>query len=164
MFKLTTKKLTLLAIFMALGIILKSFLSLGNDSFRVSIWNIPLFLAGIVAGPFYGGICAFGADLIYGLCFTKFPFSFLMSLSCTIWGIAGGFLFNKKVKLHVIAIIVFVVCIIETSINSLYLYIYFDSIEYVLAGLPLRLGIQMARFIISTALIFAINKKFYNHV
>ena len=97
MLKINTKKLVFLAIMMALGIVLKSFLSIGNNSFRISLWNIPIFFAGIVGGPIYGGICALGADLIYGFCFSSYPFSAIMTLTCVVWGISGGLFFKKNI-------------------------------------------------------------------
>lgn len=159
MLKISTKKLAFLAIMMALGIVLKSFLSIGSDNFRISFWNIPIFIAGIVGGPIYGGICALGTDLIYGFCFSSYPFSAIMTLTCVVWGISGGLFFKKNIKLITLGIVVLITCLIETTINSIYLYTYFESIERVLVGLPLRLLVQLVRWPISTMLIYTLYNK-----
>ena len=85
MFKINTKKIAVIAIFMALGVVLK-FFSIGSGEFRISVWEIPMFLIGILVGPFYGGVCALGADLIYGLAFSPYPFSIIMMFTTVVWG------------------------------------------------------------------------------
>lgn len=159
MLKINTKKLVFIAIMMALGIVLKSFLSIGNNSFRISLWNIPIFFAGIVGGPIYGGICALGADLIYGFCFSSYPFSAIMTLTCVVWGISGGLFFKKNIKFIPLGITVLITCLLETTINSIYLYTYFESVERVLAGLPLRLLVQLVRWPLSTTIIYTLYNK-----
>ena len=72
MFKMTTKRLAILSILLALGVVFKSVFSIGDGEFRISFFDIPLFLAGMIAGPFYGGLVALGTDLIYGLCLSFF--------------------------------------------------------------------------------------------
>ena len=86
MFKMTTKRLAILSILLALGVVFKSVFSIGDGEFRISFFDIPLFLAGMIAGPFYGGLVALGTDLIYGLCFSPYPFSFIMMFTTIIWG------------------------------------------------------------------------------
>ena len=54
MFKMTTKRLAILSILLALGVVFKSVFSIGDGEFRISFFDIPLFLAGMIAGPFYG--------------------------------------------------------------------------------------------------------------
>lgn len=158
MFKITTKKLVFIAIMTALGVVLKSFLSIGNGDFRISFWNIPLFIAGMVTGPLYGGLCALGADLIYGLCFSPFPFSIIMTISCVTWGLFGGLLYKKEVKIVPLVIMILINCLFETFINSLYLWTYYQNLATVFIKLPVRLIVQLIRCPISVILIYTINK------
>lgn len=100
MFKMTTKRLAILSILLALGVVFKSVFSIGNGEFRISFFDIPLFLAGMIAGPFYGGLVALGTDLIYGLCFSPYPFSFIMMFTTIIWGVSGGLFYKNLMTIY----------------------------------------------------------------
>ena len=52
-----------------------------------------------------------------------------------------------------------ITCLLETTINSIYLYTYFESVERVLAGLPLRLLVQLVRWPLSTTIIYTLYNK-----
>lgn len=156
MFKINTKKLVMLAIFMALGVVFK-FFSIGNGEFRISFWDIPLFMAGIIAGPFYGTLCALGADLIYGLCFSPYPFSFIMMFTTLVWGAMGGFFYKKDMKIIALFIVVFITSISATAINSIYLTLYYGW-ESMLVKLPLRLIVLIVKWPITSGLIYYLYK------
>ncbi len=158
MFKINTKKIAVIAIFMALGVVFKTF-SIGNGEFRISIWELPLFLAGMLVGPFYGGICALGADLIYGLIFSPFPFSFIMMFTTIVWGVAGGLFYNKKLdKLFLIAV-VFMTALLATGINTVYLILYY-GLESALAMLPIRVAIALVKSPVTAILVFILYSQF----
>ncbi len=154
----TIRKIAILSILMALGIILKSFLSVGTGEFRISFWDLPLFLAGIIGGPIWGGIVALGTDLIYGLCFSPYPFSFIMMFTTVVWGVAGGFFkyfkLNEK-KLWLLFIVVLCTSVTATFINSIYLTLY-NGFWAMLAKLPLRLLVLVIKWPITTMLIFVV--------
>lgn len=156
MFKINTKKLVMLAIFMALGVVFK-FFSIGNGEFRISFWDIPLFMAGIIAGPFYGTLCALGADLIYGLCFSPYPFSFIMMFTTLVWGAMGGLFYKKDMKIIALFIVVFITSISATAINSIYLTLYYGW-ESMLVKLPLRLIVLIVKWPITSGLIYYLYK------
>lgn len=156
MFKINTKKLVMLAILMALGVVFK-FFSIGNGEFRISFWDIPLFIAGIIAGPFYGILCALGADLIYGLCFSPYPFSFIMMFTTLVWGAMGGFFYKKDIKLIVLLVVVLITSISATVINSIYLTLYYGW-ESMLVKLPLRLIVLIVKWPITSGLIYYLYK------
>ena len=44
MFKMTTKRLAILSILLALGVVFKSVFSIGDGEFRISFFDIPLFM------------------------------------------------------------------------------------------------------------------------
>ncbi len=154
---LSVKKLAILAILLALGVVLK-FFSIGNGEFRISLWDIPLFLAGIIAGPIYGGIVAMGADVIYGLCFSPYPFSFIMMFTTIVWGVAGG-IFSKKgiKKVWLLFVVVLLTSVLATFINSIYLTLYY-GFSYMIGMLPIRLLVLLIKWPITTLLVLALYK------
>lgn len=154
MFKITTKKLALLAILMALGVMLK-FFSIGDGHFRISVWDIPLLIAGILTGPFWGGVCALGADLIYSLGFSSYPFSFIMMFTTIVWGVAGGFFYKKKVNLWILVLVVLVTSIVATGINSVYLTIHFGW-QSMVSGLPMRLITMIIKIPLTALSVFGV--------
>lgn len=156
----TVKKIAVLAILMALGVVFK-FFSIGNGQFRISIWDLPLIIAGIIAGPLYGGICALGADLIYSLCFSPYPFSFIMMFTTIVWGVAGGLLYKKKIKIWHLAILVLCTSCIATGINSIYLWLYY-GFQSLIAGLPIRLMTMIIKIPITTLVVYLIMKAVYS--
>lgn len=159
MFKISTKKLVVIAIMMSLAIIFKTF-AIGNGQFRISIWDIPLMIAGIIAGPFYGGLCALGADLIYSFCFSSYPFSFIMMFTTIVWGVAGGIFYKRKIKILVLIIVVLVTSLVATGINSIYLSIYYGW-QVMLAGLPGRLITMIIKIPITTIIVYVIMDVLY---
>lgn len=54
--KLTVEKMTILAVLLALGAVLKM-IEIGTGEFRISVFEIPLAIAGIIGGPF-GLLCS----------------------------------------------------------------------------------------------------------
>lgn len=159
MFKITTKKLVVISIMMALAIIFKTF-AIGNGQFRISIWDIPLMIAGIIAGPFYGGLCALGADLIYSFCFSSFPFSFIMMFTTIVWGIAGGIFYKRKIKIWVLVLVVLVTSFIATGINSIYLTMYYGW-QTMLSGLLGRVITMLIKIPITTMIVYGIMEVLY---
>lgn len=157
--KITIKKITILAILMALGVVFK-FFSVGDGEFRISFWDIPLFIAGMISGPIYGCICALGADLIYGLCFSSYPFSFIMMFTTIVWGISGGIFYNKNINkktIIILYIVVLLTSLMATAINSVYLTIYY-GFETMLLKLPLRLLVLILKWPITSTLIIILYK------
>lgn len=159
------KKIAILSILMALGVVLK-FFSIGTGEFRISFWDIPLFMAGVIAGPVYGGIVALGADLIYGLCFSTYPFSFIMMFTTIIWGVAGGifkYLKINKFTLIPLFLVVLGTSITSTVINSIYLILYY-GFESMLLKLPLRLLVLVIKWPITTLLVYILYKSVFSKV
>ncbi len=67
--KISTRKLVFLSLLTALGVILTRFLSLrlplfGIEGIRIGIGSLPIIFAGMVFGPFAGGIVGALTDLI----------------------------------------------------------------------------------------------------
>ena len=115
--------LTLMAILTALSIVLKKF-SIDTGLFRISLFDTPIIIAGMIAGPLWGVLVGFYSDLIYGL-ISGYQFSFIMMLSALVWGLCGGVLYKKKPKYLVLLLVVLISSVITTTINSLQLYIFY---------------------------------------
>ena len=163
--KISIKKIAILSILMALAIVFK-FFSIGSDSFRISIWDIPLFMAGVLAGPIYGGIVALGADLIYGLCFSQYPFSFIMMFTTIVWGVSGGlFKYIKITKFTIVPLYLLVLAtsVVATSINSIYLIMY-QGMNAMVAGLPFRLLVMIIKWPITSTLIYILYKSVFERI
>jgi len=91
---LTPKRLSLLAMFMALQVILSKFLMLQlSGSIRLSIDSVPILLAGIWFGPIAGGIVGALGDILGTLLFptagTYYP---LLTVAFLLIGVVSGLL------------------------------------------------------------------------
>lgn len=90
-----TKKLTVCALLTALSVVLaRLIIPMPNEFTRFSIEAVPIFLAGMLFGPIYGGVVGFSADLI-GCLFSGYGYNPLFCLPPILYGICAG-LFRKK--------------------------------------------------------------------
>jgi ECF transporter S component (folate family) len=147
-------KIIMLAMFMALSSVLK-LVSFNTGFFRFSLFDLPLILAGIIGGPLVGGLIGFGADLIYSLLFSSYPYSFLMALSSVCWGIAGGVIKHTKKKLWMFAGVTLITSMMTTGINSIYLAMY-QGFQGMMVGLPLRIVTMILKSPITTFLSYVL--------
>ena len=92
-----TKKLTTCAILTALSIVLaRLIVPMPNEFTRFSIEAVPVFLAGMLFGPIYGGIVGFSSDLI-GCLFSAYGYNPLFCLPPILYGVCAG-LFRTKLR------------------------------------------------------------------
>ena len=148
--KISTKTLVIVAMLTALASVLKAF-SFSTGVYRISLFDVPLILAGIIGGPLLGGLAGLMADVIYGVFFSSFPFSFLMALSSTLWGVCGGLLYKKEFKFYKLLILILATAFLTTAFNSIYLYIYIKGAMWL--GLPKRIITLFIKWPISTAIV-----------
>lgn len=146
-------KMTTLAILMALSIILKKF-SIDTGYFRISLFDTPLLLAGMIAGPIWGMIIAFISDLLYNL-LSGFAYSFIMMFSAVLWGLAGGIFYKLKLQFIPLLIVVFFISILTTTINSVQLYLWYGA-GSLFSGLPLRISTMIIKWPITTILVYTL--------
>lgn len=149
-------QICIMALMMALSAVLK-FFSFETDSYRISLFDVPLLLNGIVYGTIPGAVVALGADLIYGIFFSKYSFSILMTISTICWGISGSFFFRKKMNFGKLLIVVLITGIITTAINSVSLYIIYKEAMFV--NLPTRIVTMLVKCPITTAITYVLTKK-----
>ncbi|HHU24227.1 MAG: folate family ECF transporter S component [Bacilli bacterium] len=132
--------MVLLSILVAFAIALKVY-SFTTISMRISFFAIPILVAGMIAGPALGGLAGFLADCVYGLVFSSFAYNPFFAISMTLWGVVGGFLPRKqggKVNILAMTIMVLFMSLLETSINTLGMYLFYGA-SVAFADLPLRI-------------------------
>lgn len=152
--------LTLMAILTALSIVLKKF-SIDTGLFRISLFDTPIIIAGMIAGPLWGVLVGFYSDLIYGL-ISGYQFSFIMMLSALVWGLCGGVLYKKKPKYLVLLLAVLISSVITTTINSLQLYIWYGGGMF--ADLPQRIVTMLIKWPITTTVVYILFKNLKKYI
>ena len=130
------QKITILAVLTALSIVLKKF-SFDTGEYRISLFDTPIILAGIIAGPLWGMFVAFCSDFFYSI-LSGFPYSFIMMFSALLWGLVGGLFYKHKPRFILLLTALFFVAILGTVINSIQLLLWYGE-GSLIAGLPLRI-------------------------
>jgi len=132
------RRMLLAGTFAAMGVALKVF-SLTTATFRLSVYDIPLFIGGMVLGPAYGLLIGFVVDWLYVM-ISPFAFSFnLMTISAMLWGLMGGLLFYRRKTLPPVKLVIVLVVtsLLAFGLNSLQLYIWFGPGMF--AEMPFRI-------------------------
>lgn len=145
---------TLAGMFVALVFVSKLYLSFTLPLFRLSFHDVVLFISGMLLGPFFGVVIAFIADTLYAMQ-SGFPFSFLMSLSDAVVALSAGvFLYVKRTPLTIkrITIVVVITTLITYGINSVQLYLWFNTGMF--ATLPMRLAATIIKWPITVAILW----------
>lgn len=152
-------KMTTLAILMALSIVFKKF-SIDTGHYRISLFDTPLLLAGMIAGPLWGMFVAFFSDLLYNL-LSGFAYSFIMMFSALLWGLVGGIFYKLKLRFVPFLIIVFFTSILTTTINSVQLYLWYGA-GSLISGLPGRIITMLVKWPITTILVYILYYRVVN--
>lgn len=142
--------ITIMAILTALSIVLKKF-SIDTGMFRISLFDTPIILAGMIAGPLWGVLVGFYSDLVYGL-ISGYQFSFIMMLSALAWGLCGGLLYKKKLNFILLLLIILITSCVATTINSIQLYIWYGGGMFV--DLPQRIITMIIKWPITTIVVY----------
>jgi len=120
------RKIVLAGVLTSMTVLLKTYFSLqlGVDM-RVSIFPIPLLIAGYFLGPIYGLACGFAADTAYFMLSPMASFWSIFTISTMIWGLAGGLLKIAPYRSSIFTFIIIITftSILETSINTIGLHI-----------------------------------------
>jgi ECF transporter S component (folate family) len=120
------QKITLAALFVAIGSFLKIYSIQVTDSMRISLFAIPIMLAGFYLGPVYGLLTGFAVDTVYFMISPYATFWSLYTVTTTIWGLSGWFIkkLHPRFGLFAFAIIIFLTSVFETGFNTYANYIY----------------------------------------
>lgn len=147
------RRIILSGLFVALSVVLKQF-ALTTAEFRLSFYDLPLFIGGMVLGPMAGLAMGFATDWVYVM-INPFAFTFnFMTLSAMMWGLMGGVFFHplKRLNVIILAFVIIGTSLIAFTLNSVQLYIMYGS--GMLAQLPLRIVTMLIKWPIQ---IFAIH-------
>lgn len=128
------------ALFAAIASVLKIYSLQITADWRISLFAIPLILAGFYLGPAYGIGVGFVTDTVYMLISPYASIWSIYTISTMIWGLSGYFIRTMKGNLASIIIIITLTSLLETSINSVAMLIEGGKDWfYVASGLPKRL-------------------------
>lgn len=158
----TTKTLVRIAVLVAISIVLKSFFSLETQVFRLTFFDIPLMILGLVAGPIGALMGGFIVDWVHTL-YSPFAFSFnLFTISTMMWGfIPALFFFRRKITVPALTIVIVFTSVIAFSLNTYQLYLWMG--EGILAALPARIITMVLKLPIQVMLVRAISHALYEY-
>jgi ECF transporter S component (folate family) len=120
------QKLTLAALFVAIGSFLKIYSIQVTDSMRFSFFAIPILLAGFYLGPGYGLLTGFAVDTVYFMISPYASFWSLYTITTVIWGFSG-YLIKKLHNRYGIFAFIFIILftsVFETGFNTYANYFY----------------------------------------
>ncbi len=158
---ITTQKLVLLALMVALNVLLGRLSIQFTPEIRVSVFGfIPIALAGMLMGPGYGALTGAAGDLLNYVLFTHaygplFPGYTLVALLSGAW--YGLILHRKELTWwRAVLCIVPVIVVGEMFLNSIWTYILYNKTFW--AKLPLRLLTNAVEAPIKIVLLMGMNK------
>lgn len=158
------EQITFGALFAALAIILKLFITFETNFIRISVFEIPIILSGILLGPLYGAFVGFTTDAVYMMVNIRgLDVSFnLFTVASILNGFLPGLFFrfiryNKKSISLIVPITLFIAFLINTT------QLYFWQKNGMFALLPWRLSIFVLKIPLEIILIssFINYKNFY---
>lgn len=160
------QKIAVVALMMGLAAVLKMagyMVQLDFGQLRFAFFAIPILLSGIITDWRFGAVCGLGADLIYGLFLSAFPFNIVYTISAIMWGIAGGFLgflirnsfIREKTLTGYVAfgLVVLVMSFLETNFNAI-----FDFLLYKKEVVILALMVKYLALLIKWPIIVIVTK------
>ncbi|TVP96918.1 MAG: folate family ECF transporter S component [Acholeplasmatales bacterium] len=121
----TIRRMSYLAILVAMSYVLKSVFTLELLTVRFSFYEIPLFLTGVLFGPYYGLLIGFINDTLHIMTPNNFAVGYnLMTVAGMLWGLAGGLFFYRRRTLQPVklAVVIAVTYLLYFAIISLQLY------------------------------------------
>jgi ECF transporter S component (folate family) len=155
--KKSIKNLVLASIFVALAIIFTRLvpLQLGNY-LRLGVGDLPLLLAGIILGPFYGAAVGAVADVL-GFMIAPMGDFFIpgITLSAALWGFIPGvavhFIFKKKSFAAILTSAIACGILVDIISTPFWLSLAYGSLTY-FAMLPVQAANAGVMIVVNTAL------------
>ena len=128
------------ALFAAIASVLKIYSLQITADWRISLFAIPLILAGFYLGPAYGLTVGFVTDTVYMIISPYASIWSIYTISTMIWGLSGYLIKTMRGNIISIIIILALTSLLETSINSIAMLVEGGKDwYYVASGLPKRL-------------------------
>ncbi|HPX71894.1 MAG TPA: ECF transporter S component [Acholeplasmataceae bacterium] len=113
------------------------------------IYSIPLVIASLTLGPFYGLLVGITADLGMGL-LGPYDYMPLFGISTIVWAVVPGLIARKNYNFLKMALAVIVSYLLASFSNTLAIIVYFDS-KTALASFAVRIPVLVGT---SPALIY----------
>ncbi len=113
----------------ALEIVLSRFLAISTSYFKISLAFLPVVLAGMLYGPWWGGAAAAAADLIGALLFPIGPYFPGFTLTAFLRGMTYGlFFYRRNFRMSRVNAAVAIVCILlQFGADTYWLYLIMGS-------------------------------------
>ena len=153
--KSTTRTISYCAMLTALSVVFARLLGLmPNESIRFSIEAVPIFLAGMLFGPIWGGCVGFAADFV-GCLFSPYGYNPIFCIPPILYGVFAGLLrpfLRKQVSLLRLAI-VFLLPVVLGSLmyqSAALAYMYYKDGPF-LQGFYFYLSTRAVQFAITLA-------------
>lgn len=124
-----TRKLTYMAMFVAITCVLSRFVSINTTFIKITFSFLPIALAAMLFGPLYGGVVAGVEDLIGATLFPKGAFFPGFTLSAILVGVVYGIVLYKKpktIKRFTVANLIIAI-VINCLLNTWWLVILYDK-------------------------------------
>ena len=154
--KITTKQLTLNAVFAALFVIL-ALISVGTNDFKASFESLATLMAGLTMGPLAGFLVGIVGEFIFQLIqYGLDPTTVLWLIPYAVSRLAAGLIAKKRGfdldrKWIIIAVVVseVVLTVLNTPVNAISAIIQgWGNWATILAGVPLRLAVMAVRIVV----------------
>ena len=163
--KTSTRTLAYCAMLTALSVVFARLIGLmPSESVRFSIEAVPIFLAGMLFGPVFGGCVGFAADFV-GCLFSPYGYNPIFCIPPILYGVFAGLLrplFRKQVSLWRLAIVwilpVVLGSLLYQSTALAYMYYkdgpFFQGFVYYLSTRAVQFSITFVADVVVTYLIF----------
>lgn len=155
--------LVCVAFLIALDVIFTRLLSIQTQFLRIGFGFLPVAIAGIAYGPFWGGVCGAVGDIIGMLLFPSGAFFPGFTLTALLTGVIFGLVLHKKASIIRILIAAAIVCIgCNLLLDTLWLDMLYGS--GFIAILPGRIIKCLINIPIYTVLIDVIWNRALSHI
>lgn len=123
-----TVRIVYSAVFIALQIVLSRFFSINAWNIKVGFGFLPVAMAGILFGPFWGAVVGGLGDFLGATLFPIGPYFPGFTLSLAMTGVVFGFLLNKKyTPFRVFCAVLLDQLILTLLLNSFWISVLYQS-------------------------------------
>lgn len=157
--KLGAREIVLMGVLIALEIVISRFISIQTEFFKISFGFIPIVIMGMIFGPFLAGVGAGLANLFGFFIHPVGQFFPGFTLTAALMGtIYGFFFYGKKIGWKKAVAASIFASVIETGLNTLWLYMTLGS-KTVLLYLPTRIITAIVMVVVKILVIRLITEK-----
>ena len=126
--KISTKKLTVMALLIALEIILSRFLSLSAWNTKIGFSFVPIVIAAILLGPVYAGIVGALADFVGAILFPIGAYFPGFTLTAFLMGaVFGLFLYKKQSLPRILGAVAVNQFVLSLLVNTFWISVLYGS-------------------------------------